>query len=158
MTSEIVYPLPEGKPPVTLMQSNPTEFRLMVAPAADRRWVRAAEEGLAPLPVDLVWSRSVDDAIQLQSDRPVHAAFVDDALPAIGGLELLRRFRRLGWSVRVQCAECRHRQPWLRRCGPADRPAVLSDGLAVAELKPARGLFRTHHASGGSDRIEIAVE
>lgn len=70
----------------------------MVAPAAPHGWARAVQEGLARLPVDLLWTMNADDAIRQVTNRPVHAALVDDALPVGGGLDLLRRFRRLGWQ------------------------------------------------------------
>jgi len=71
-------------------------INLMLAPDATERWARRLADYLGALPVDLHWTRTDTAAVDLAAGGRVHIAVVDAELPVTGGLDVLRRIRRLG--------------------------------------------------------------
>lgn len=92
---------------------------LMIAHAAESRWPTDLARTLLRLPVDLHWSQTDSEAIDLAASGGMHVAVVDDALPRAGGLDLLRRIRGLGLGL-----------PCLLVCEDPD-PRVLRDALSL---------------------------
>ncbi len=68
----------------------------MVAPGERGQWAMGLAESVAALPVELHWTRTDAAAVDLAAGRRVHVAVVDADLPFTGGLDVLRRIRRLG--------------------------------------------------------------
>jgi DNA-binding NarL/FixJ family response regulator len=101
------------------MQHRPDRVNLLIAQADDSRWAAALADSLTPWPVDLHWSRTDIEAIDLVATRDMHLAVVDDGLPVAGGLDLLRRIRRLGLAL-----------PCLLVCDQPDQ-RLLRDALAL---------------------------
>jgi DNA-binding NarL/FixJ family response regulator len=101
------------------MQQGPDRVNLLIAHAADSFWPADLADSLTAWPVDLHWSRTDVEAIDLAATRGMHVAVVDDGLPAAGGLDLLRRIRRLGLVL-----------PCLLVCDQADQ-RLLRDALAL---------------------------
>jgi CheY-like chemotaxis protein len=73
-----------------------SSIRLMIAPGARDRWAAELAETLNGWPVDLLWSRTDNQAVEAAASGQVQIALLDAALPLAGGLEALRRIRRLG--------------------------------------------------------------
>jgi CheY-like chemotaxis protein len=71
-------------------------INLMVAPDAAARWATSFAESLGDLPIELHWTRTDAAAVDLAAGGRLHVAVVDAELPVTGGLDVLRRIRRLG--------------------------------------------------------------
>lgn len=91
----------------------------MIADAGHSPWATGLVQSLQPLPVDLHWSRSDVEAIDLLAATGMHLAVVDRNLPESGGLDLLRRVRNLGLEF-----------PTLLVCDDAD-PRLLQTALEL---------------------------
>ena len=74
-------------------------LNVLIAHAGDCLWVPGLARSLAPLPVGLHWSHSDDEAIGMAAGRGMHVAVVDGDLPPRGGLDALRRIRRMGLEL-----------------------------------------------------------
>lgn len=68
----------------------------MAAPGAKGQWATGFAESLDAYPVELHWTRTDTAAVDLAAGGRVHVAVVDADLPFTGGLDVLRRIRRLG--------------------------------------------------------------
>lgn len=68
---------------------------MLIAHAAQKPWAQLLGGSLADWPVQIHWSHSGDEAMGLLSDRQMHLGVVDVEMP-MGGLELVRRVRRMG--------------------------------------------------------------
>lgn len=101
------------------MQQPVETVNLMVAQAPGRPWSNDLASSLAALPVDLHWSGTSGEAVELAASGRMHLAVVDDCLPGAGGLELVRRVRRMGITL-----------PSLLVCDQAD-PRLLLDALSL---------------------------
>ena len=95
-----------------------TRAQVLIANQVDRPWARSLETHLRPLPVDLHWTHSDYEAFDLVSEKIMHLAVVDGALPG-GGINLVRRVRSVGLNV-----------PTLLVCDQPDA-RVLQDALAL---------------------------
>jgi DNA-binding NarL/FixJ family response regulator len=71
-------------------------IRLMIAPGSKDGWATDFAQSLAAWPVELHWSRTDNQAVDLAASGRIQVALVDAALPLAGGLEAIRRIRRLG--------------------------------------------------------------
>lgn len=71
-------------------------LNVLIAHAGECPWARGLARSLAPLPVGLHWSHTDDEAVGMAAGRGMHVAVVDDGLPPRGGLDTLRRMRRMG--------------------------------------------------------------
>ena len=91
---------------------------MLIAKDSPSPRAQSLEACLRPLPVDLHWSRSDSEAIDLVTARIMHLAVVDGALPG-GGINLVRRVRNMGFSV-----------PTLLVCDQPDQ-RLLQDALAL---------------------------
>ncbi|HVP10573.1 MAG TPA: response regulator [Phycisphaerae bacterium] len=85
-------PLPEQ----SARKQDSARIRLMIAPGKREAWAADLARILAAWPVDLLWSRTDNQAVDLAASRQVQVALVDATLPLAGGLEAIRRIRRLG--------------------------------------------------------------
>ena len=74
-------------------------IRLMIAPGARDRWAADLAQSLAGWPVDLLWSRTDNQAVELAASGQIQIALLDATLPLAGGLEAIRRIRRLGLEL-----------------------------------------------------------
>lgn len=73
-----------------------TKLNLMIAHAIERPWSAGLVRSLAAWPLDLHRSRTDTETISLVASGEMHVAVLDDELPGTGGLEVLRRIRRMG--------------------------------------------------------------
>lgn len=94
-------------------------MRLMIAAGPQSRWAPRLAEVLAPWKVDVQWSRSDHEALEVLSRDCVHIGVVDHNLPATTGLELVRRLRNMGFTV-----------PCVLVCEGATQ-RLLSDAIAL---------------------------
>lgn len=94
-------------------------MRLMIAAAPQSRWAPRLAEVLAPWQVDVQWSRSDYEAMEIIARDGVHIGVVDHDLPATSGLELVRRLRQMGFTV-----------PCVLVCTGATQQ-LLSDAIAL---------------------------
>lgn len=95
-----------------------TRANLLIADAGPSPWAQGLARALQTLPVDLHWTRTDRDTINIITTTGVHVAIVDDQLPG-GGLRVLQRVRQLGWT-----------KPCLFICDHADA-RMLRDALAL---------------------------
>lgn len=94
-------------------------MRLMIAAGPQSRWAPRLAEVLAPWQVDVQWSRSDHEALEVFARDCVHIGVVDHNLPATSGLELVRRLRHMGFTV-----------PCVLVCEGATQ-RLLSDAIAL---------------------------
>lgn len=111
-------------------------WNVMIAHGSQNPWVAGLAGFLSKRPVDLHWSHSESEAICLVSERPVHLAVVDDQMPSIGGLALLRRIRRLGLAFPALLVSHQPDPRLLREALELDVFTVVDEGVAVATLVP----------------------
>ena len=78
------------------MVASQKRANMLIADSSRTPWACRLADSLKPWPVDIHWSRSDVEAIELLSGTGVHLAVIDDNLPRAGGLDLLRRMRLLG--------------------------------------------------------------
>lgn len=71
----------------------------MIAHAGESHWADRLASTLSPLPWQLHWPRTGDEALGLAATRSMHLAVVDDDLPDSGGRGVVRRIRRLGLEL-----------------------------------------------------------
>jgi DNA-binding NtrC family response regulator len=71
---------------------------VLIADAASSPWSTTLADSLRPWPVDLHWSRSDSEVIDMVAGHRLHVAIVDGEMPG-GGLKLLRRVRGLGLDL-----------------------------------------------------------
>ena len=83
------------------MTTDRSIVNLLIAQSAENAWGAGLAQSLSPWPVDLHWSCTDAEALDLAASGGMHAAVVDDGLPGAGGLDLLRRFHRL--KLRLPC-------------------------------------------------------
>lgn len=76
-----------------------SRLNILIAHDAGNPWARSLEGSLASWPVELLWSRCVEDALTMARERALHVGIVDDSVPSEGGLGLVRRMRRLGHAM-----------------------------------------------------------
>jgi CheY-like chemotaxis protein len=81
------------------LHGDPGRIRLMIAPGTKDAWAADFAETLAGWPIDLLWSRTDNQAVDLAASGRIQVALVDAALPLAGGLEAIRRIRRLGFDL-----------------------------------------------------------
>lgn len=74
----------------------PIRLNIMIVHAAQDPWAVGLAGSLKDVGVNLHWSRNEDEVLGLARQGPLHLGVVDDAIPEIGGLGLLRRMRRHG--------------------------------------------------------------
>jgi DNA-binding NarL/FixJ family response regulator len=77
-------------------KTDPARIQLMIAPGAHDSWAEDLAGLLAAWPVDVLWSRSDTEAVDMAVTGRIQVALVDASLPVDGGLEAIRRIRRLG--------------------------------------------------------------
>ena len=111
-------------------------WNVMIAHGAENPWVTGLAGFLSQRPVDLHWSRSETDAICHVSEKAVHLAVVDDQMPSIGGLALLRRIRRLGLAFPCLLVSHQPDPRLLREALELDVFSVVDEGTAQAALVP----------------------
>lgn len=91
---------------------------LLIADAGPSPWAADLARSLEPLPVNLHWTRTDTEVINVITTAGVHVAIVDNQLPG-GGLRVLERVRQLGWN-----------KPCLFVCYHPDQ-RTLQDALAL---------------------------
>jgi DNA-binding NarL/FixJ family response regulator len=74
----------------------PGRLNLMIAPRAPAKWADRLARSFADLPIDLHWSWCDTEAVGLAANGDIQVAVLDAKLPLFGGLDALRRIRRLG--------------------------------------------------------------
>lgn len=111
-------------------------WNVLIAHGSQNPWATDLAGFLADRPVDLHWPRSEAEAICVVSERPVHLAVVDDLMPSIGGLALLRRIRRLGLAMPALLVSPRPDPRILREALELDVFSVVDEGTAQASLVP----------------------
>lgn len=110
---------------------------------------------MSRLPVDLHWSQTDSEAMNLAASGGMHVAVVDDDLPDTGGLDLLRRIRRLGLALPCLLVSGQPDQRLLRDALALDVFSVVQAGanselLAPMVLKVVRRVYRADwHLGGG---------
>lgn len=92
--------------------------QLLIANEIDSPWAQSLESRLRPLPIDMHWTHSDSEAIDVFAGKIMHLAVVDGALPG-GGINLVRRVRSMGLSL-----------PTLLVCDHPDQ-RLLQDALAL---------------------------
>ena len=80
------------------MTSAPNRAKVLIADVGPSPWANGLAHSLQSLPVDLHWSRSDVEAIDLVSGQALHLAIVDQQLPG-GGISLVRRLRTMGLTL-----------------------------------------------------------
>jgi DNA-binding NtrC family response regulator len=95
----------------------PAQFNLLLAHAEESPWVDHFAQSLVRMPFSLHHSRNEIDSLNVISGGTIHLSVVDDNLPGIGGLALVRRLRRMG-----------HEFPCLLVCD-APGPRLLREAL-----------------------------
>src|SRR5262245_7710964 len=111
-------------------------WNVLIAHGSQNPWTQGLAGFLSQRPVDLHWSRSETEAICLVSERPVHLAVVDDQMPSIGGLALLRRIRRLGLTMPALLVSHQPDSRLLREALELDVFSVVDEGTAQSALVP----------------------
>jgi DNA-binding NarL/FixJ family response regulator len=111
-------------------------WNVLIAHRSQNTWATDLAGFLAHRPVDLHWPQSEAEAICLVSERPVHLAVVDDQMPSIGGLALLRRIRRLGLEMPAVLVSPRPDPRILREALELGVFSVVDEGTAQASLVP----------------------
>jgi DNA-binding NarL/FixJ family response regulator len=71
----------------------------MIAHPSGAPWAADLARRLGPFPVSLHWPRSDEEALGLAVSGRLHVGVVDGDHPGFGGLELLRRIRRVGLEL-----------------------------------------------------------
>ncbi len=126
----------------------PAGFQFMIAQASESAWASGLARSLAPLPVQLHWPRTGDEAIRLAAAGPMHLAVIDDDLPEAGGRGVVRNIRRLGLDLPCllvcKCPDERVLHDALR----LDMFSVLdtempTDALTPIILRVVRRVYRT---------------
>jgi DNA-binding response OmpR family regulator len=91
----------------------------MIAHAAGNPWATQLADALATWPVDVHWTHTDREAINLVTGQSIHVSVVDYDLPQTTGLDLVRRMRQMGVAA-----------PCLLVCGDASQ-RVLHDALKL---------------------------
>lgn len=94
-------------------------MNVLIAHALGRSWAAQAVSSLAGLPVAVQYSRNGEEALGLATRGGLHIGVVDGDLPREGGLEFVRRIRRIGLNL-----------PCLLVCDNPN-PQVLQDALRL---------------------------
>ncbi len=102
-----------------MMTNGTNRVNLLIAHATRAPWSAHLVESLSVHPVDLHWSHTDTETIDIAVSGRMHAAVVDHDLPVAGGLDLLRSIRQLGIDL-----------PCLLVCGRADQ-RLLQEALAL---------------------------
>lgn len=109
-----------------------SQLSLLIAHADESGWPADLSGCLSGWPIGVHWSNSDTEAIGIATNNPVHLVIVDDRLPPSGGLEAVRRIRRIGLKT-----------PCLYVCDdPA--PRLLSDAIKLDVFSVVEG--DRHHA------------
>lgn len=107
------------------------QFSLLIAHADQSGWPADLSGWLSHWPVGVHWSHSDMEAIGIATSNPVDLFIVDDRLPPSGGLDAIRRIRRIGLTT-----------PCLYVCDdPA--PRLLSDAIKLDVFSVVEG--EKHH-------------
>ena len=102
-----------------LVTFSSSKLSLLIAHADETGWPADLSDCLDRWPIGVHWSHSDMEAIGIATSNPVHLFIVDDQLPPSGGLDAIRRIRRMGLTV-----------PCLYVCDdPA--PRLLSDAIKL---------------------------
>lgn len=109
-------------------------LNVLIAHASESLWARGLARSLAPLPVGLHWSHTDDEAVGLAAGRGMHVAVLDDGLPPHGGLDAVRRIRRIGLEL-----------PCLLVCEDPE-PRLLQDAIQL-------DVFSVVQAGGEGERL-----
>jgi DNA-binding NtrC family response regulator len=131
-------------------------WNVLIAHESQNPWTQCLAGFLAHRPVDLHWSRSETEAICLVSERPVHLAVVDDRMPSIGGLALLRRIRRLGLTMPALLVSHQPDSRLLREALELNVFSVVDEGVAPSALitqvlKVFHRLYHVDWPNGGTE-------
>jgi CheY-like chemotaxis protein len=82
--------------PGLVMVGNSTANRFTVLLASEQEgWDRTVHQLLEPQGVLTVSARSGREALDIMRDRPVHVAVLDQQMPQLGGLQVIRLMREL---------------------------------------------------------------
>jgi len=115
------------------LSMNSTPLTVMIARAVGCSWAEEAAASLARLPVEVRWSGNGDEALGMATGGNVHLGVVDDGLPAGGGLDFVRRIRRIGLDL-----------PCLLVCDqPSQRELQDAPGLQVYSVLRAGSCRRS---------------
>lgn len=107
------------------------QLSLLIAHADESGWPADLSDWLSRWPIGVHWSHSDMEAIGIATSNPVHLVIVDDLLPPSGGLDAIRRIRRIGLTT-----------PCLYVCDdPA--PRLLSDAIKLDVFSVVEGA--RHH-------------
>ena len=113
------------------MRDGSAQLSLLIAHADESGWPADLSGWLSQWPIGVHWSHSDMEAIGIASSNPLHLVIVDDRLPPSGGLEAIRRIRRIGLTT-----------PCLYVCdNPA--PRLLSDAIKLDVFSVVEG--ERHH-------------
>ena len=108
-----------------------SQLSLLIAHADESGWPADLSGSLSRWPVGVHWTHSDMEAIGIATSSPVHLVIVDDLLPPSGGIEAIRRIRRVGLTT-----------PCLYVCNdPA--PRLLSDAIKLDVFSVVEG--ERHH-------------
>lgn len=94
-------------------------MNVLIAHALGRPWAAEAVSSLSRLRVAVQCSRSGEEALSLATRGGLHVGVVDGDLPRDGGLEFVRRVRRIGLNL-----------PCILVCDRLD-PQLLQDALRL---------------------------
>lgn len=87
-------------------------LNLLIARNPENHWADELPDRLAAWPVDLHWTENDEQAVGLAARDEMHVVVMDDALPMAGGIDTLRRLRRMG--IALPCLYvCEQSQPRL---------------------------------------------
>lgn len=106
----------------------------MIAHAGESLWASRLANSLSPLPWQLHWPRTGDEALGLATRHRIHVAVVDDDLPDAGGRGVVQGFRHLGLEL-----------PCLLVCRNPE-PRVLQDAIRL-------DVFSVVEAEGSGDLL-----
>jgi len=96
-----------------------SHLNLLIARNPASEWANALPERLSPWPLALHWSENDEQVVGLTARDSIHVMVLDDALPVAGGLDTLRRLRRMGMMV-----------PCLYVCEES-QPRLLTDAMKL---------------------------
>ena len=103
------------------------KLSLLIAHADESGWPADLSTWLSRWPIGVHWTHSDMEAIGVATSNPVDLVIVDDLLPPSGGLEAVRRIRRIGLTT-----------PCLYVCDdPA--PRLLSDAIKLDVFSVVEG-------------------
>jgi DNA-binding NarL/FixJ family response regulator len=115
------------------VESQSDKMNLLIARARDEGWPVGLTRSLSPLPVAFHWSHTDTEALDMAVSGRMHVAVVDEELPGTGGLDVLRRIRRLGLDLPCLLVSDRVDSRLLRDALDLNVFSVVDGGLAPVE-------------------------